>query len=349
MKGDDDMFNKNLKYYRLKKNMSKKDLAKACGITPMAITYYEQGTRKPGIEIINKMAEVLGVGLSDFLSSRNDSLIFAHGEFRKNSTFPKSQQDYVRESVEEYFGRFFDAVYCLGGHPIPPSPQIHSLSASGDYRKDALELRTHLGIPKIGPIEDLVTVLENQGILVMMLDIDNRHFSGMNGTVNNHPYIVVNSNMTAERIRSTIAHELTHMMFEVKDKDGEEKFATEVSGAFLMSDDDIVRELGIHRSAITKDMIFVCKEYGISMYMLVMRSSQAGVVSSTVAQDFYIKAGKAGWRTKEPSRIEKEKPLLFEQLVYRAINEEGISIQRGAEMLKIPYKDVESRCGLVEV
>ena len=44
------MFNKNLKYYRLKKNMSKKELASLIGVTPMAITYYESGERKPNMD-----------------------------------------------------------------------------------------------------------------------------------------------------------------------------------------------------------------------------------------------------------------------------------------------------------
>ena len=344
------MFNKNLKYYRLKKNMSKKDLAEACGVTPMAITHYEQGARKPEIEIINKMAKTLDVNVADFIRSRNDNLAFVHGEFRKNSSLSKSQQEYVKEAVEEYFGRFFDAVDYLGGEPLPSPPDIKCLASSGNFEDDAVDLRKHLGIPKFGPIEDLVIMLENQGILVIMLDINNRHFSGMNGTVNGYPYIVVNKNMTTERKRSTIAHELTHMMFESDNELDEEKFATEVSGAFLITKADVIREIGIHRRAITKDFILVCKEYGISMYLLVMRTTQVKVVSATVAQSFYIRAGKAGWRTDEPSWIEKEeKPLLFEQLVFRAINEEGISIQRGVELLKIPYVDVEKGCGLVEV
>ncbi|MCR5058421.1 MAG: helix-turn-helix domain-containing protein, partial [Clostridiales bacterium] len=37
------MFNKNLKYYRLQKNMSKKELADKCGVSAMAITHYENG------------------------------------------------------------------------------------------------------------------------------------------------------------------------------------------------------------------------------------------------------------------------------------------------------------------
>ena len=37
------MFNKNLKYYRLKNNLSKKALASLCGVSSMLITYYENG------------------------------------------------------------------------------------------------------------------------------------------------------------------------------------------------------------------------------------------------------------------------------------------------------------------
>ena len=343
------MFNKNLKYYRLKKNMSKKDLAEACGVTPMAITNYEQGTRRPEIEIINKMAKALDVGVADFISARNENLMFVHGPFRKNSALAKSQQEYVKEAVEEYFGRFFEAVDYLGGQTLPEPPEIQCLDSTGEFEKDAVLLREKIGISKIGPVEDIISILENQGILVIMLDIDNRHFSGMNGTVNEYPYLVVNKNMTAERIRSTIAHELAHMMFKLGDDVDEEKFATEVSGAFLITGADVIRELGVHRRAITKDLLFICVEYGISMQLLVMRASQEGVISSSVAKDFYIKAGKAWGRTNEPSRIKKEEPLLFEQLVYRAINEEDISIQKGVELLRIPYADVEKGCGLVEV
>ena len=41
--------------------------------------------------------------------------------------------------------------------------------------------------------------------------------------------------------------------------------------------------------------------------------------------------------------------MLFEQLVFRAINEEDISIQKGVELLQISYAEVEEGCGLVEV
>ena len=347
------MFEKNLKYYRLQKNMSKKELADALGITPMAITNYESGKRRPDIDQINRLAEALGVHVVDFLATRNTNLTFKHCEFRKKSRLTKSQQEYARESVEEYFSRFFDAVECLGGNPLPEPTKCYCLERTGDYEVDAVALRKHLGLPETGPVEEVIGLLENKGILVMELDIDNEQFSGMNGFVDEYPYVVINKNMTPERKRTTVIHELAHLFFiwgEAEDESDEEKEATAIAGAFLITKTDLFRELGQKKTALTKDLILVCEEYGISMYLLVTRANQVGIMSKTLATDFYIKANKANWRKNEPRRVKNpEQPLLFKQLVYRAVNEEGISIQRGAELLKIPCAEMEQYCGLMEV
>ena len=344
------MFEKNLKYFRLKKKMSMKDLAEVCGLTPMAISNYESGKRQPDMDTINKLATALGVHVVDFLTSRNDNIVFKHCEFRKHSSLTKTQQEYVQESVEEYFGRFFDAVDCLGGNPLPEPPQCHTLTKTGDCEEDAKRLRECLGLQTEGPIDELISVLENKGIMVLELDVDNDHFFGMNGFVNEYPYIVINKGIRAERKRTTILHELAHLMFVWDENQENEKEATAIAGAALISRNDLIRELGVRKSGLTKDMVLVCKEYGISMYLLVMRASVVGIISESMAKDFFIRANKANWKKKEPSRVKNiEKPMLFNQLVYRAINEEGVSIQRGAELLQIPISEMEEFCGLMEV
>ena len=95
------MLNKNLKYYRLKKKMSKKELASLIGVTPMAVTHYESGERNPDMKTIKAMAKALGVKTADFLTNRNENLVFVHGEFRKGSKLAAGQQEYIREDVEE--------------------------------------------------------------------------------------------------------------------------------------------------------------------------------------------------------------------------------------------------------
>lgn len=337
------MFSKNLKFYRLRKNLSKKALAEKAGVTAMAITNYEKGERKPSMETLKALAEALDVRISAFLTIRNENIVFEHGAFRKNMALSKAQQEFVKESVEEYFDRFMTVVEILGGEVIPAAPACHTLVLSDAAEENAAKLRRHLGFAEDGPIEDLIGKLENKGILVHEIELNSSDFSGMNGFVNDHPYIVLNPKMNPERNRSTIIHELAHLMFiwpEVAAEKETEKMATAISGAFLFPKSDALRELGVRRSAITNDMIQVATEYGISMLLLVKRAELCGIVSSAVATDFYIKASHAGWRSAEPSRIKEEHSSLFSQLVYRAVNEGDISVQRGAELLKVPYIDV---------
>lgn len=346
------MFGKNLKYYRLKNNMSMKELAELVGISPMAISYYEKEERKPDMKTIKALASALHVRVTDFLANRDENLNFCHGEFRKKSGLTAKQQEFVKAETEEYFGRFFQAVNILGGEVLPNYPALHSIALSDSAEENALKMREKLEMSPNGPISSLIEILENKGILVYLCDIKNDDFSGMNGTVNGRPYIIINKNMNTQRIRSTIAHELAHLFFvwpeQMTDKEIE-KTANAISGAFLFPLSDMKRELGVRRSAITNDMIGVCKEYGISMYMLVMRASKNGIVNDYTAQNFYIHANRAGWRKNEPSRAKKEETGLFQQLVYRAVTENEITAQRGAELLHESIEKVRLECAAMEV
>lgn len=317
----------------------------------MAISYYESGERRPGMEIIKALAKALDVKVSDFLNNRNSNLTFVHGEFRKGSKLPVMQQEYIRESVEEYLNRFYSVVDILGGEVMPDAPECHKVMLSNDAEADAKAMRKYLRIAEEGPIGNLIELLENKGILVYFSDIQSDAFSGMNGTVNDRPYIIVNKNMSPERIRSTISHEMAHFIFMWPESMNEKEIetrATAISGAFLLSENDAKRELGIRRSAISKDMVLTCKEYGISMYLLVKRANLCGIITDSVAKDFYIKAGAHGWKKNEPVRIHSEEPMLFSQLVFRAVSEKEISIQKGAELLKQPYDFVANQCFAAE-
>lgn len=338
------MFSKNLKYYRLMKKLSKKELAEQIGISAMAITHYENNQRTPDMSTIQKLATALGVKISDFLSSRKTSCVIIHNEFRKSSSLSKQGQDFVKESAEEYYNRFATIVEILGNKVLADAPVCHTLAVSGDAEIDAGRLRSHLGFAPTGPIENLIGQLENKGFLIYLCNIADSSFSGINGSVDGRPYIMINSNVTAERMRSTIIHELAHIMFNwgnIKLPESEiEKHATAISGAFLFPKEDAIRELGIHRSGIFGDMTPIAREYGISMWMLAQRANILSIVPEYAARRFFINTSKIGWRKNEPSRIPKETCSLFRQLVFRAVSEEEISVSRGAELLKITYDEV---------
>ena len=64
----------------------------------------------------------------------------------------------------------------------------------------------------------------------------------MDGTINGRPYVVLNKNMHAERMRSTLVQKLVDLMFvwpsDMPDKE-QERRATAISGAFLFPKDSV--------------------------------------------------------------------------------------------------------------
>ena len=231
------MFSKNLEFYRLKNNMTKKKLASLCSLSSIDISNYESGKRYPeNMDIIQSLANALGVKVSDFLVTWNKSLIFKHGEFRKTVKLNLQTQKYISKAVEEYFNRFFTVIEILGDQVLPAPLKCHCLTLNDDIEQSALVMRKHLSLPEHGPIGNLIERLENKGIFMYACDIDNDSFFGRNGFVNSYPYIIFNKHMPPERTRSDIAHELAHLLFkwpnDLSPKNCE-KIATAIGGAFL--------------------------------------------------------------------------------------------------------------------
>lgn len=346
------LFSKNLKYYRLKKSLTKKELAALCGVSPMAITHYENEGRFPGMEIMKRLADALHVRVTDFLVSRNQNLSFCHNEFRKGSALGSEKQELVRESAEEYFSRYMTVVEILGGDVLPPAPLCHAIDVSGDAEIDASALRRHLNFSPEGPLEELTAQLENKGFLIYEMDLDDRRFSGMNGTVNGRPYMTVNSRMSPERKRSTLVHELAHLMFRWDSVKMTEKaienHATAIAGAFLLPCKDLQLELGPRRTLLSYDMVNVAKEYGVSVQLLLKRANVCGILNDASYRNNCVLISRLGWRSNEPSQVTEEAPMMFSQFVYRAIAEKDISVQKGAELLQVPYETVAQNCWVHE-
>lgn len=344
------MIGKNIRYLRLQKDVTMSRLASLSGITVAKISDYESGKQKPDIDTIKKLSSALGATVGDLLSVRNEKLTYSHEQFRKGCNLSKTTQEYVRQSVEEYIGRFYTVVEILETDVMPAVPAIHSIPLEDDSEDCAKLMRGWLGLPKSGAAVNLVGLLENSGIIVCECDIQSSRFSGMNGLANGRPYVVYNKNISAERIRSTVAHELAHIVFDwgsCTQSQAENK-ADAISGAFLLPKEDARRKLILQKDAIDiseRGVCYsVCCEYGVSMCLLAKRASICGIITPQAETSFYKIANRLGWRVKEPERVQKEKPVLFDNLVFRAVKEGRISVQKGAELLQQPYMYVERNC-----
>lgn len=338
------MLSSNLKYYRQQAHMSQEHLAQMVGLTKMAISNYESGKREADSSVVIKLARALGVSASRLLATPNASVQITHGAFRKQSKMGINAQALLFGQIDRYLNRFYNALQIVGSLALPEHQPTEKVPYSGDIEAAGQFIRQYLKLSLNGPVGNITDIIENQGIIVCQLHVEDTHFSGINGMINGRPYIVVNSNMPAERQRFTVIHELSHILFSFADEDEEEKAVDGIAGAFLFPSSDVYRELGTKRTNIRGDLRSIQREYGIAMQSILIRAKQCGVITqeSYEAHCKWISANHL--RLDEHSGLVPEKSTLFEQLVVRAVSENMIGISKASELLELPYHQVELLC-----
>lgn len=75
------MFSKKLRETRLARNLTQQKLADSVGLALRSYQCYEQGTREPSLDMLVKLADVLGVP-TDYLLCRDLNLLKSFDEFQ---------------------------------------------------------------------------------------------------------------------------------------------------------------------------------------------------------------------------------------------------------------------------
>jgi hypothetical protein len=117
---------------------------------------------------------------------------------------------------------------------------------------------------------------------------------------------------------------------------------------FLAPREHLEAEVGRGRSAISYPELRRLKHfYGMSAAAMLIRVRDLGLVPEA-SVEYAFRTYAQAWRTKEPDPIRAheglgafERPIRFEQLVYRALSEELIAPARAALLLKRPLSAIE--------
>ncbi|RME45290.1 MAG: ImmA/IrrE family metallo-endopeptidase [Caldilineae bacterium] len=326
-----------IKSARRAAGLSQRALAKAAGISAMAISKYERQLDTPGSDVLLRLAQALKVKTEYFL--RPVTITITPPTYRRRASLPKKQEEAITGQVQEWLERYLD-VESLFGEPLrfalPAAfnPHITSLE---EVEKAALSLRRawHLGQ---GPVESLVEVLEERGIRVGQVEGHN-DFDTLTLWANDHtPVIVVKRGIPGDRQRFNLAHELGHLVLEPTSDVNAEKAANRFAGAFLVPAPAARRELGSHRQTLHIFELHLLKhKYGLSMQAWIYRAKDLGILSETAAGRLFQQFRRQGWHRQEPGdAIPPEEPERMKRLVLRALAEDLISESRAAELLGTP-------------
>src|SRR5690606_13819964 len=189
-----------------------------------------------------------------------------------------------------------------------------------------------------GAIFNVVELLEDKNIKVVNLPVDDA-FDGLQTIVNgNIPVVTYNSKKInkPDRIRFTLLHELAHLLLEFGNitERQKETLCHQFAGAMLLPEETIKAELGEHRNKLSSlELGNIKKQYGISMQAIVMRAKDCNIINDHYTKQFFFFIKQMNWKVDEPVEYKgAEESNRFEQLLFRALIEDQISMSKAASV-----------------
>jgi len=334
-----EIFSERFKSARLMKGFSLQDLADALDnqLSRQALHRYEKGEVIPDTEKINLLSKVLDVNPDYFFRSTKVEL--GEVEFRKLSKMPQKEASIIKEKTKEKLSRYLELEEILG---LPNEFENHlkdfEIVTSYQQVNKAAELLREKWNLGNGAVFNVVEILEDKNIKVVKLDVD-EDFDGLQTFVNDTIPVVAYNLKKAnkpDRIRFTLLHELAHLLLKfgnITDRQ-KETLCHQFAGAMLLPEETIKAELGEHRNKLSSlELANIKKQYGISMQAIIMRAKDCGIINENYTKQLFFFFKQMNWKVDEPYDYEGvEQSNRFEQLLFRALIEDQISMSKAASL-----------------
>ncbi len=344
-------FGQRLKAARIMAGLSMDGLVKKLDkqLSKQAISKYENDLMMPDSSNLILLADALGVGLDYFFT--DNAIELSAVNFRKKASLGKKSIDSLKERIKDSVERYIQLENLLHIETKFTNP-LEKLVIRGweDIEIAATQLRKAWKEGSETPISRVIDLLEEHSVKVLELDEDD-DFDGLSAWVGSIPVIILNSRAPADRKRLTALHEFGHLTLtfsEALDEKVQEKLCHSFGGAFLFPENALLRELGKKRAEISPGELKELKEqYGISMQAIMYRAKVHGIISQYTHENFSKSISMRGWRKNEPGAYcMDETPHRFDQLLYRALAEEVISISKAAYLSRLSIDEIERRFSL---
>lgn len=333
------VFADRFKSARLMNGYSLQDLADALGnkLSRQALHRYEKGEVIPDAKKINMLSKAMDVTPDYFF--RTTKVELGEIEYRKVSKMSLKAASIIKEKTKEYLSRYLELEEILGlaNEFDNHLKDFETVTTYEQVNRAAELLRDKWELGK-GPVFNIAELLEDKNIKVVKLDV-NEDFDGLQTFVNETIPVVAYNLKKAnkpDRIRFTLLHELAHLLLKFGNvtKHQKETLCHQFAGAMLLPEETIKAELGTHRNKLsTLELANIKKQYGISMQAIVMRARACGIINDHYTRQFFFFMEQMNWRVDEPVEYQgAEESNRFEQLLFRALIEDQISISKAASL-----------------
>ena len=200
---------KNLKRIRLLKKLSLKKAGELLNISVTAVSKYEKGDIVPSSQKLIEFANAYNVKTLDLLKQyKAPEMKF--NSFRKKQRLQGQNLELLKDIIQNKVSDYLEVIKLDEINSKDIKIKKYGCSSYDDAENIAEKFRSDYNLSINQPISDLISILENLGIIIIQIDnIDNRFsdFDGLSEIVDDIPIIVLLKDNDGARQRFTIAHE----------------------------------------------------------------------------------------------------------------------------------------------
>jgi Zn-dependent peptidase ImmA (M78 family)/transcriptional regulator with XRE-family HTH domain len=280
-------------------NSSQAYLKDETGLSAAAISQFESGATKPSSKVVGQLSEALGMPTEFFYRPMTETHEGFFRSLRRTSVTDRRRARAFAHLVHDLAVN--DASGVLADLDIPHIPVTDLEAAPEVAGRAARSVRKAWGMPR-GPIDDVVRLLEDHGIVVIRLPLDTADVDAFSLPFDDRPVVVLGTDKNDRaRSRFDAAHELGHLVMHGEQIWGVkqvEQQANAFAAEFLMPGADIRAQLPARADWPT---LFKLKQrWQVSLAALLMRAKSLDVMGDAAYLTAIKAASARGWRRAEP-------------------------------------------------
>ncbi|MCY1083797.1 helix-turn-helix domain-containing protein [Archangium lansingense] len=320
---------------RLERSVSVRALVERVGVSAPAIYSWENGNSNPKPELLCKLCEALDVPEHYFLmpvEQEPGSAVFYRAQ--RSTSVAACNAAEAKLSWLHRLGTVVGQNISLPPMNLPTfSIPSDPLALSDAEVEDlAVQTRRHWGLG-LGPISNIVALLEKHGVLLARAQVDAEALDGLSRYFPDHAAGLLSANKeSGPRSRFDAAHELGHLVLHRDvdqsrlNKPGEwrafENQAHRFAAAFLFPPEAFRSEV----KSFSLDGFFDVKmRWKVSVRMMMMQARRLGFLSEEGVTRLHINYARRGYKRNEPldEQLPPEQPRLLRRALELWVAERG--------------------------
>lgn len=324
--------------------------AEALDISLATFKKYLSGERNLPYNFWEKLAQIFEVPSSYFYAKNSTQFGMAEINFRARARIKASYSNAINEYIS-----LAESINCYFSRNIKNLPIFNIID---DYNLDpdsddspeitALRVRSEWGLG-VQPINNIIALLETKGIKVFSLPLKVREVDALSISLDGQPFVLLDTNKSAERTRFDAAHELAHIFLHIYDTQTphddvdykkRESEADRFASCFLMPNDSFL-ELAPNEMSIG-NMLKYKSYWRVSLQAINYKSHKLNLLTDWVYRSNCMKINSLGYHKNEPQPTHHDQSVLYLKLLKILDTKSNFSVNEMLNEIGISERDFDN-------